>query len=306
MNIFDIIDFTRSEILDDAIKPYAWDNRALLGHLNRAYEELCRESKCIIDSTTAEICRINLLSNQGMFPIHSKVIYVYGARRQSDGAKIWPKTEEYMDRLFTNWQSVIGKPYLRIMNTKNRFLTVYPRFDSVGYIVGTSDIDFAVASGPVYTIEKSGATFLSHFSIGDSLVVTGTTLNNSTLTIVDLTNTVVTVSGVVIAETKTNAILQKVRDVALLRVARLPLAPWTLAELEGETPPSPEIDEAYHSGLFDGIGKFAFRKQDTETYDPEKAAFHSGIFEDFKSKVAWELASLMEGDTIGTPHEGTL
>ena len=306
MNIFDIIDFTRSEILDDTIKPYGWENKALLGHLNRAYEELCRESKCIIDSTTAATCRINLLSNQGVFPLHSRVIYVYGARRQSDGAKIWPKTEEYMDRLFANWQSIVGKPYLRIMNTQNRFLTIYPKFDSIGYVAGISDIDFAVASGPVYTIEKSGATFLSHFSIGDSLVVTGTDSSNGTFTIADLTDTVITVNEMIVAATDTSAILQKIRDVALLRVARLPLIPWKLAELEGETPPSPEIDETYHLGLSDGIGKFVFRKQDTETYDPEKAKFHEEEFEQFKSDVRWDMTQLMEGDTICNPHFGMI
>lgn len=65
MNIWDIIDITRSEILDDTLEPYKWTNKALLTHLNKAYEELCRESWCLIDATTASVCSINLLSNQG-------------------------------------------------------------------------------------------------------------------------------------------------------------------------------------------------------------------------------------------------
>jgi hypothetical protein len=306
MNIFDIIDFTRKEILDDTKKPYGWENQALLGHLNRAYEELCRESKCLIDSSTVTVCNINLFSNQGEFPYHSRIIYVYEARRQSDGVEILPKTEEYMNGFVLNWRNTTGTPRFRIMNSRNRYFTVYPKFDSVGYVAGTSNIDFSVDTGPIYSIEQSGATLMSHFTPGDTFSVTGTTSNNGTFTVVNVTNTQIIVNEIVTGETNTNAILRKVRDVAILRVARLPLASWTLAELEGDNPPSPEIDETYHLGLCDGIAKFAFRKQDTETYDPQKSVFHSGLFEEFKSMVTWDMASLMEGDTICTPHYGTL
>lgn len=307
MNIFDIIDFARSEILDDTLKPYKWENKALLGHLNRAYEELCRESKCLIDSTTPAVCRVDLLSNQGMVALHPKIVYVYSARRQADGGKILPKTEEFMDTIIYNWQNVTGIPFFRIMNSQSRYLTLYPKYDSVGYVVGSSDINFVVATGPIYTIEKAGAVFSQHFLVGDSVVVTGTTLNNGTFTVLDVvSDTILKTTGALHAESGTNAILQKIRNVALLRVARLPLLQWTLAELESGTPPSPEIDEDYHMGLLDGIGKYAFRKQDTETYDPEKAKFHAGEFEDFKSKVAWEMASLSEGNTVCTPHYGAL
>lgn len=303
MNIFDIVDLTRSEILDDHLIPYRWENRALLTHLNRSYEELCRETFCLIDSTTVATCRVNLLSNQSTYSLHAKVLKVLGARRQSDDFPLIAKSESYMDSLLTGWRTTTGQPFIRVMNTADRIFSIYPKYDSVGYIAGSSDITFVAATSK---ITKAGATFTSHYSTGDSLVVTGSTSNNGTFTITNVTATEITVSETLVNESNTSAVLQKVREVAILRVARLPLTMWTLGDLEGSNPPSPEIDETYHTGLFDGIAKFAFLKQDTEVYDPTKAASHKADFEDFKSRVRWEIADLTEGGTIAEPHYGAL
>lgn len=306
MNIWDIVDITRAEILDDYEQPYKWDNRALLTHLNRSYEELCRETFCLFDNSTASLCQINLLSNQGEYALPAKIVKVWQMRRQSDGVSIMPKTESYMEFIQANWRAVTGtKPVFRVMDTMSRIFTIYPKYDTTGYTAGSSDITFATGIGG-NTITKAGATFTSHYSIGDSLVVTGTTSNNGTYTITNVAATIITVSETLTNESNTSAVLKKVKDVALLRVSRLPLVPWTLGDLEGNSPPSPEIDEALHTGLFDGIAKFAFLKQDTETYDPQKAASHRAAFEDFKSEVRWEVATLMEGDTVCSPHYGSL
>lgn len=213
-----------------------------------------------------------------------------------------PKTESYMELTTSNWRTATGTPIFRVMDTASRIFTVYPKFDLTGYISGSSNITFVASGGK---IQKAGATFLSHFSIGDSLVVTGTTLNNGTFTLANVANTELTVSETLVNENSTSAILQKIREVAKLRVARLPLTMWTLAQLEGASPPSPEIDETYHTYLFDGIGKFAFLKQDVETYDPQKAESHRVAFEDLKSLVRWDMAMLAEGDMICTPHYGS-
>jgi hypothetical protein len=208
-----------------------------------------------------------------------------------------------MEFYATNWRNVTGDPVFRVMDTHNRYFTVYPKYDTVGYIAGSSNINFVAST---HKITKAGATFTSHFSTGDTLVVTGTTLNNGTFTLSNVANTELTVSQALVNENSTSALLQKVRDVALLRVARLPITQWTLAQLEGSSPPSPEIDDTYHIGLSDGIAKFAFLKQDTETYDPNKATNHRTIFEGFKSDIRWDMASLMEGETVASPHYGNL
>lgn len=303
MNIVEILDYVRIEILDDTVGPnYLWPDKQLVRHLNRAYEELCRESECLIDNSTAAVCQIPLLSNQGEYAYHAKILKIFDMRRSSDGGWILPKTEEYMYG-YTNWRSQTGTiPIFRIMNLRNRYFTIYPKYDTVGYVAGSSDISFAQATK---IISRAGEDFTAHYASGDSIVVDGTTNNDGTFTIVTVAATAITVSEALVNESNTSATIQKVEDTALLRVTRLPITSWTEADLLVGTA-TPEIDVTYHMGLSDGVAKYAFGKQDTQTYDPRKAADHAKKFEDFKSDVKWDILRLMEGDAIMSPHYGAL
>jgi hypothetical protein len=302
VTIVEILDYTRNEILDDTVQPYLWTNSYLLKHLNRAYEELCRETLCLVDSTTTAVCQIKLLSNLGLHTYHAKIIQIFDMRRNSDGAPIMPKSEHFMMYLTSNWRSLTGIPLYRIMDTQNRSFTVYPKYDSTGYIAGSSNITFTAATK---IISQAGATFTDHFETGDSIVITGTTNNNGTFTITNVAATEITVSETVVNENNTSAVIRKVRETAILRVARLPLVSWTDADFNTGTA-TPEIDATYHVGLADGIAKLALRKQDTQTYDPNKAKEHEKKFEEFKSDVRYDIRMLMEGDNVFTPSYGAI
>ena len=305
MNVKEIIDYTRSEVLDDAVVPYLWTDAGLISHLNRVYEELARESKCIIDSSTASTCTVNLLANTTLHVLSPKVVHVFNAWRNSDGYPMYKKTEAFMEG-YANWRATTGTaPYWLIMDSRNRYFSIYPKYDTTGYVAGASDIQFVAATSK---ITKVGATFTSHFTTGDELVVTGTTSNNATLTITNVAATEITVSGTLVNEANTSAILWLVKDKALLRVARLPITLFTANDLTLATPPTPEIDATYHYGLADGVAKYAYLKPDSETYDPKAADRHGAIFERFKSDVAFEIASLMQDGnwSQGVPHYGTI
>jgi hypothetical protein len=62
-----------------------------------------------------------------------------------------------------------------------------------------------------------------------------------------------------------------VADTAYLVVSRLPLIPFTL-----ET--APEIDEKDHEGLLNWAAHLAYSKNDSETYNPQKAKDHAEKF----------------------------
>ena len=64
-------------------------------------------------------------------------------------------------------------------------------------------------------------------------------------------------------------------DVLWLTVSRLPLLAMDIATPDA----SPEIKSRYHFELLDGILWRAYSKQDTETYDPKKAANHFGLWQ---------------------------
>jgi hypothetical protein len=58
---------------------------------------------------------------------------------------------------------------------------------------------------------------------------------------------------------------------AFLIISRLPLLPFTLNN-------SPEIAEAYHEGLMNWAAHLAYLKNDSETFNPEKAKYYEDIF----------------------------
>jgi hypothetical protein len=305
MNVLEIINYARSEILDDAVVPYLWSDASLISHLNRAYEELARESKCIIDSSTASVCTVNLLANTTLHALSSKVVYVFNARRNSDGYPLIKKTEMFMEG-YINWRASTGTaPYWIILDSQNRYFSIYPKYNTTGYIAGAADIQFVAATKK---ITKAGATFTSHFSTGDEVVITGTTSNNSTFTITNVADTELTVSETVVNESNTSAILKLVQDKALLRVARLPITLFTANDLALATPPTPEFDATYHYGLTHGIAKYAFLKPDSETHDIKASERHGSIFEQFKSDLALEMSMLMQDGnwSQGVPHWGTI
>lgn len=304
MNILEIVEMARSDILYDTIRPYKWTNNYLFHCLVRAYDELCRETKCIIDDTTTAVTEVPLLSNQSKYALHASVVYIFSARLESDGQPLTKKTESFMDTNFYGWRSTTGTPFWIIPDSSSRYFSIYPKYSTTGYILGDSDITFDI-TGAVYTITQATATFTDHFEEDDQIVITGTTLNNGTFTLSDVTDTVLTTTEVIADETLTSAKLQLINDTALLRVARKVVTRWVENDLAITTPPTPEIDVDLHYGLLDGIAKFAYLKQDSEVYDPQAAERHRLIFEDFKSKVRFELEDLTSEQSVYTPHYGT-
>jgi len=304
MNILEIVNMARQDILYDTILPYRWTDNYLLHCLIRAYDELCKETKCIVDGTTTAVTEVPLLSNQSMYALHASVVYIFSARLESDGQPLVKKAESYMDLGFYGWRDTTGTPYMIIPDSASRYFSIYPKYNTTGYILGVSNINFVVAAGPVYTITQAGATFTSHYTTGDEVAVTGTTSNNKTITLTNVADTTLTTSTLLVAEAATSAKLQLVKDTALLRVARKMVTRWVENDLAIATPPTPEIDVDLHYGLLDGIAKFAYLKQDADAYDPNAAQKHRDLFEDFKSQIRFELADLTTEQGVCTPHYG--
>lgn len=50
-----------------------------LRYFNEAQSEACRRSRLLIDADTAEICTINLLADQAVYPLDSRVVKILGA-----------------------------------------------------------------------------------------------------------------------------------------------------------------------------------------------------------------------------------
>lgn len=306
MNVTEIIGLERESILDDVKEPYLWSDRELVFYLNESLNEFCREVWAITDQTTPGLTQLKLLSNVGLYALDERVVNVKSARLASGGnwGKPLTKTSESkLDQTLYNWRATTGTPREYSPDAASTYLSVYPKFDSVGEVIGSADISFAAATK---IISKPGATFASHFDTGDSIVISGTTGNNGTFTISLVTDTEITVNEALANEANTSAILRKVRDTLLMIVNRIPLTPITIFDISASTPVVPEIKSIYHGGLLHGIAKRAFLKQDAETYDPQKAERHRLLFEQFKAKAKTDLIRLTAIDDTMAPRLGCM
>jgi hypothetical protein len=306
MNVTEIISLERETILDDVKAPYLWSNAELVFDLNEALNELTREVWLITDQSTASVTQIKLLSNVGLYSLDERVVNVKSARLASAdqwGRPLTKTSEAWLDLNYANWRERTGTPRGYAPDAASGYLSVYPKFDNVGEVIGSADISFAAATR---IISKPGATFTTHFIIGDSIVITGTTSNNGTLTVSLVADTEITVNEALVDEAGTSATLRKVRDTLLMVVNRIPLTPFTANDIGAPTPVSPEIKSMYHGGLLHGIAKRAFLKQDAETYDPQKAERHRLLFEQFKGKAKTDLVRLTAIDDTMAPRKGCI
>ena len=306
MNVTEIIGLERESILDDAKDPYLWSNTELVFCLNEALNEFCREVWVITDQSTASLTQLKLLSNVGLYALDERVVNVKSARLASGGNWGRPLTktsENKLDQTLYNWRATTGTPREYALDAASTYLSVYPKFDCVGEVIGSADISFAAATKK---ITKPGATFTTHFVVGDSFQVSGTVGNNGYFTVAEVTDTEITVNEVLLDEANASAALRKVRDTFLMIVNRIPLTPFTAFDIGANPPVVPEIKSTYHGGLLDGIARRAFLKQDAETYDPRKAERHRLLFEQFKSKAKTDLIRLTAIDDTMAPRLGCM
>ncbi len=306
MNVTEIIGLERESILDDAKEPYLWSNTELVFDLNEALNELCREVWLITDQTNAAVREIKLLSNVGLYSLDERVVNVKSARLKSGsqwGQPLTKTSEAWLDQNRANWRERTGTPQAYAPDAESGYLSIFPKFDSVGEVIGSADISFAAATR---IISKAGATFTAHFEAGDSIVISRTANNNGTFTAVLVTDTEITVNEALVDEAATGAALRKVRDTLLMVVNRIPLTPFTAFDIGATPPVSPEIKSMYHGGLLHGIAKRAFLKQDAETYDPQKAERHRLLFEQFKAKAKTDLIRLTAIDDTMAPRLGCM
>ncbi len=82
MYIADIVNNARLK-LDDVVEPYLWSDDELAEYLNTSVEELCNESYLIKDSTTADICTINIIADTANYPTSDKITSIVTAKLDS-------------------------------------------------------------------------------------------------------------------------------------------------------------------------------------------------------------------------------
>jgi len=297
MTVTDIINYTRSSVLDDADpQKYLWEDVELIFLLNRAYNEIIK-IPYIKDQSTTAIVQIKLLSNLGVYSLDSRILKIDSARLSVNNISMDRELETRLDATITGWRDLTGTPKKYCPGAYSGYMSIYPKFDNVGEVIGASNISFDLATKTI-----SGVN-LSVFVAGDSFNVSGTTLNNGYYTVATAGTSII-VSETLADELNQSATIRKVRDTMLLNVGRLGTARFTVADIAANTEIT-EMRDDHVEGLTDGIAKRAFLKPDTYTYFPQKAEYHRGLFEEFKKVVKRDIILLHKPDKSRVPRSGT-
>ena len=286
-----IIDLTRKTVLDDTVGPeYKWKDDELIHYLNIITEELYKETFLVEDRATVALTQLKLLSNMGQYDLDDLVLNV------KEGAKLSVNTnrnygvlkrvsEAYLDQLRPTWREITDTvPTQFIPDCGRSSLEIYPKFNDDGEVIGTSDISFAAS-----TITRAGEDFSAHYAVGDEINIDGTTLNDSYRTLATVGTTTMTTTVALVTESLTSATLRKVCDTLLMVVNRLPLIPFTVADITASPGVTPEIKVSYHRKLIYGIGREAFLKEDTQTLNPKASEDNGKRFEALKAEVSRDL-----------------
>ncbi len=299
-----IIDLARKTVLDDDVGPeYLWSNIELIADLNLIVNELYEETLFVEDNYTVALTQIKLLSNLGVYDLDERVLNV------KDGAKLSVNTdtnygvlkkttEAFMDQWKTTWREITDTttPLRYIPDPGRKQLSIYPKFDDEGEVLGASDISFTASTK---TITRAGEDFSAHYAVDDEFNVDGTTSNDGYLTVATVGTTTMTVDEALVNESSTSAIFRRVEDTLIMVVNRLPLTVFTTTDIDASPAVSPEFKSKYHHGLIYGIGREAFLKPDSQTLNIQASDMWGKRWEAFKGKVKRDLAPLVRSERQG-------
>ena len=126
MLLSEIIDENRG-ILDDRVPPYLWSDKDLAGCVNRTINDLCIKAKIIIDSTTADICTISVVSGTKDYLYDPRIIEIKRARLYSQSYPLRKRSVYYLDNHKVGWESDSdGTPVMYLIDKTTGYITLHP------------------------------------------------------------------------------------------------------------------------------------------------------------------------------------
>jgi len=295
MTVEEILAFSRG-LLDDEIQPYLWSQDFLLAAYNKSNNDACRFVKHLTDSTTAAVCQIKVLSGMAVYSYSAKIIEIKSAILSGQTLPLIPKTIEALDIYYPGWRTATGYPRYLIKEYEPYTLFLCPYYEGTYVVEGDANISFVAGTSKI--TKPSG---LSIFETGDEIYVSGTTSNNDYFVITNVSDTEITVSGTLADEADTSAVLRKVMNTLNLSVVKLPLTA-TIDDLSG----SPPFDEDFHMDFCDGIMAIAYKKRDSECYNPQKSMEHLAAFQGHLHKMKSHYLKKTHITRTAGPHPGSI
>lgn len=108
MKLSELIAFVR-EIADDQVAKYQWTDAFITRALNEGESQACRRARLIVDSSTAEVCRIALRSGKSVYDIDPRVLFVRRVKLSGRDVPLGFARVRDMDENCPGWEDETGE-----------------------------------------------------------------------------------------------------------------------------------------------------------------------------------------------------
>jgi hypothetical protein len=131
MQLIDLINLFRREV-DDTVAPYLWSDEEIIDFANDAQDEACRRARLLIDSTTPELCQLNVpLANEGLVLLDERTLFVRHARIEGGHRALQRATVRDLDAKHWNWRDHPPRPPVAfVTDYETGKLLLWPRPDT--------------------------------------------------------------------------------------------------------------------------------------------------------------------------------
>lgn len=95
--------------LDDTVAPYRWSNDVIDDALNEGEEEACRRGRLLLDSTTEEVCQIETVAEEVVYPLDPRIIFVRRVKSSRFSTPLTKIRQRDLDASYPGWQDKTGE-----------------------------------------------------------------------------------------------------------------------------------------------------------------------------------------------------
>lgn len=126
MTLAELIRRVRTDA-NDKVEPYFWSDEEITDWLNDGVVEACIRGRLIHESADPEVCVIEVVEDQAVYPLHDALYELTHLSFWSDGRACGRPTQivstEWLDAEVRNWRSTRGTPLYAVQDdTKLRLV----------------------------------------------------------------------------------------------------------------------------------------------------------------------------------------
>lgn len=128
MTLAQLMDAYRTKT-EDVAPPYLWSDDELRQYADDAENEAAERARLLKDTTTPEICQVNVVAGAAAYLLDSRIISVERAKLALSSTPLTLSSTDEMDRAKPGWEARSGTPSKGLVDAEGAGwkLTLYPK-----------------------------------------------------------------------------------------------------------------------------------------------------------------------------------